>query len=73
MWCIQKKGPLFVAMFNPLGVAIAALMSAVFLGDTIHLGRYLYLSLSFLSTIIIFHFFKGPIGKTKEMSPSMKI
>ncbi|KAF3437078.1 hypothetical protein FNV43_RR19831 [Rhamnella rubrinervis] len=38
MWCIQKKGPLFVAMFTPLGIAIAALMSIVFLGETLHLG-----------------------------------
>lgn len=38
-WCIQKKGPVFVAMFKPLGIAIAALMGAIFLGDTLHVGR----------------------------------
>ncbi|KAF3437074.1 hypothetical protein FNV43_RR19827 [Rhamnella rubrinervis] len=35
MWCTQKKGPLFVAMFAPLGIAIAAIMGAIFLGDTL--------------------------------------
>ncbi len=38
-WCIHKKGPLFVTMFNPLGIAIAAFMSVIFLGDTLHVGR----------------------------------
>ncbi|CAM8926786.1 unnamed protein product [Rhodiola kirilowii] len=38
VWCIGKKGPVFVAMFCPLGVVIAALLSAIFLGDTLHVG-----------------------------------
>ncbi|KAL9684107.1 hypothetical protein QQ045_021539 [Rhodiola kirilowii] len=37
-WCIVKKGPVFVAMFKPLGIAVAALLGAIFLGDTLHLG-----------------------------------
>ncbi|BBH03841.1 nodulin MtN21 /EamA-like transporter family protein [Prunus dulcis] len=41
-WCIQKKGPVFVAMFKPLGIAIAALMGAIFLGDTLHVGSTIY-------------------------------
>ncbi|CAM8924045.1 unnamed protein product [Rhodiola kirilowii] len=38
VWCIGKKGPVFAAMFGPLGVVIAALLSAIFLGDTLHVG-----------------------------------
>ncbi|KAJ1439031.1 EamA domain [Sesbania bispinosa] len=37
-WCINRKGPVFVTMFKPVGIAIAAFMSAVFLGDTLHVG-----------------------------------
>ncbi|KAI4336109.1 hypothetical protein L6164_014678 [Bauhinia variegata] len=37
-WCIHKKGPVFVAMFKPVGIAIAALMGVIFLGDTLHVG-----------------------------------
>ncbi|XP_019456817.1 PREDICTED: WAT1-related protein At5g40240-like isoform X2 [Lupinus angustifolius] len=37
-WCIDKKGPVFVTMFKPLGIAIAAFTSALFLGDTLHVG-----------------------------------
>ena len=38
-WCIDKKGPVFVVMFKPLGIAIAAFMSTIFLGDTLYIGR----------------------------------
>ncbi|XP_024184553.1 WAT1-related protein At3g28050 isoform X1 [Rosa chinensis] len=37
-WCLHQKGPVFVAMFRPLGVAIAAVMVVFFLGDPLHLG-----------------------------------
>ncbi|KAK9995853.1 hypothetical protein SO802_020539 [Lithocarpus litseifolius] len=37
-WCIHKKGPLFVTMFKPLSIAIAAFMGVIFLGDTLHIG-----------------------------------
>ncbi|GMH01300.1 hypothetical protein Nepgr_003139 [Nepenthes gracilis] len=40
-WCIHKKGPVFTAMFKPLGIAIAALLGAFFLGDTLHVGSIL--------------------------------
>ncbi|EEF44914.1 WAT1-related protein At5g40240 [Ricinus communis] len=38
LWCLQMKGPVFVATFRPLSIAIAAAMAAVFLGDALHLG-----------------------------------
>ena len=38
-WCLDKKGPLFVAMFIPLGIVIAMIMSVMILGDTLHIGR----------------------------------
>ncbi|WJX88612.1 hypothetical protein P8452_70681 [Trifolium repens] len=37
-WCIDRKGPLFVTMFKPVGIAIAAFMSVAFLGETLHIG-----------------------------------
>ncbi|KAA8530262.1 hypothetical protein F0562_004971 [Nyssa sinensis] len=37
-WCLDKKGPLFVAMFKPMGMVIAVIMGLMFLGDTLHLG-----------------------------------
>ncbi|KAL7609215.1 hypothetical protein Lser_V15G13158 [Lactuca serriola] len=38
IWCLKKKGPVFVAMFNPLSIVIASTMGVIFLGDSLHLG-----------------------------------
>lgn len=40
VWCLHKKGPVYVAMFKPLGIAIAVAMVVLFLGDALYLGRY---------------------------------
>ncbi|KAA8519153.1 hypothetical protein F0562_013373 [Nyssa sinensis] len=45
-WCLHRTGPLFVTMFHPLGIAIAAAMGSIFLGDTFYLG-------SLVGTIVI--------------------
>lgn len=37
-WCLHLKGPVYVAIFKPLSIVIAAVMSALFLGDALHLG-----------------------------------
>lgn len=59
-WCLRRKGPVFVAMFNPVGIFIAALMSDIFLGDTLHLG-------SVIGAIIIVTGFYGVMwAQSKE-------
>uniref|UniRef100_A0A2P2K9W3 WAT1-related protein n=1 Tax=Rhizophora mucronata TaxID=61149 RepID=A0A2P2K9W3_RHIMU len=59
-WCIVKKGPVFVATFKPLGIAIAALLGVFFLGDTLHVG-------SILGAIVIVAGFYGVIwAQSKE-------
>lgn len=40
VWACRKKGPVYVAMFSPLGIVIALAMGIVFLGDALYLGRY---------------------------------
>ncbi|KAJ4833449.1 hypothetical protein Tsubulata_042928 [Turnera subulata] len=42
-WGVRLKGPVYVALFKPLSIAVAAFMSFTFLGDALHLGRYWYL------------------------------
>ncbi|KAH9302106.1 hypothetical protein KI387_013689, partial [Taxus chinensis] len=37
-WCIYKKGPVFVAMFNPLLTVIVTVMSVIILHEKLHLG-----------------------------------
>ncbi|ESQ32664.1 hypothetical protein EUTSA_v10004485mg [Eutrema salsugineum] len=37
-WTVRYKGPLYLAIFKPLSILIAVVMSAIFLGDSIYLG-----------------------------------
>lgn len=37
-WCIDQRGPVFVAMFNPLLTVIVTIMAVIFLHEKLHLG-----------------------------------
>ncbi|MCD7447492.1 hypothetical protein HAX54_030358 [Datura stramonium] len=37
-WCIEKKGPLYVSMFNPLLLVISAFLSWILLREKLYLG-----------------------------------
>ena len=39
-WGLHIKGPVYVALFKPLSIAIAAVMGFIFLGDDLYLGWY---------------------------------
>ncbi|KAK2994099.1 hypothetical protein RJ640_024363 [Escallonia rubra] len=59
-WGLHVKGPVYVALFRPLSIAIAAIMSVIFLGDTLYLG-------SVLGAILIsFGFYVVMWAKTQE-------
>ncbi|MCD7445912.1 hypothetical protein HAX54_024612 [Datura stramonium] len=59
LWCVKKRGPLFVVMFHPLSVVIAMVLS-IFLGETIYIGSVVG------STIIVVGFYSVLWGKSKE-------
>ncbi|KAK1299824.1 WAT1-related protein [Acorus calamus] len=40
-WCIQKKGPLFTSIFNPLTLVIVDILGSIFLKEKLHLGSIL--------------------------------
>lgn len=40
-WCMQRKGPVFVAMFKPLGMIVAVVLLVSFLHDSLYLGSVL--------------------------------
>ncbi|KAK6922151.1 EamA domain [Dillenia turbinata] len=53
-WAIHRKGPIFVAMFKPLGIVIAVAMGVTLLGDTLYGGSVLgaaIIALGFYSVI----------------------
>ncbi|XP_015879180.3 WAT1-related protein At5g40240-like isoform X1 [Ziziphus jujuba] len=59
-WGLHLKGPVYVSIFKPFSVVIAAAMGVVFLGDSLHLG-------SVLGAIMLSLGFYGLIwGKAKE-------
>ncbi|KAK6280613.1 hypothetical protein POUND7_020880 [Theobroma cacao] len=59
-WGLRVKGPVYVALFKPLSIAIAAVLSAIFLGDALHLG-------SVIGAVILSVGFYAVIwGKAKE-------
>ncbi|KAH1212532.1 WAT1-related protein [Glycine max] len=41
IWVMSKKGPLYVAMFKPIGIIFAVIMGIGFLGGSIYLGSVL--------------------------------
>ncbi|XP_042496922.1 WAT1-related protein At5g40240-like isoform X2 [Macadamia integrifolia] len=59
-WCIHKRGPVYAAMFRPLGIVIAVVMGVLFLGDSLRLGSILG------SMIIILGFYGVMWGKSEE-------
>ncbi|XP_076897462.1 WAT1-related protein At3g28050-like [Bidens hawaiensis] len=60
-WALRLKGPLFVAMFKPLSIAIAVVMGVMFLGDDLYLGSVIG------ATIISIGFYTVMWGKAKEV------
>ncbi|CAJ1931504.1 unnamed protein product [Sphenostylis stenocarpa] len=59
-WACRKKGPVYVAMFSPLGIVIALAMGNIFLGDTLYLGSVIG------AAIIAFGFYGVIWGQAQE-------
>lgn len=65
-WALRVKGPVYVAMFKPLSIAIAVAMGVVILGDTLYMGSIIG------STIIAIGFYTVMWGKAKEKDYNLK-
>ncbi|KAF8009849.1 hypothetical protein BT93_J0741 [Corymbia citriodora subsp. variegata] len=59
-WAIRLKGPFYVAMFKPLSIPMAVAMGVFFLGDRLHLGSIVGV------TILCIGFYIVMWGKAKE-------
>ncbi|CAN1321089.1 WAT1-related protein At3g28050 [Linum perenne] len=60
-WACRKKGPVYVAMFKPLGMVIAMALGILFLGDAVYLGRLIG------ATIIALGFYAAMWGEAQEL------
>ncbi|XP_015893328.3 WAT1-related protein At1g68170 isoform X2 [Ziziphus jujuba] len=60
-WCGHKRGPLYVAIFNPVSLVIVALAGALFLQEKLHLGSILG------GLLVVCGLYMVLWGKRKEM------
>lgn len=51
-WCLRERGPLYVAMFGPLIIVFVAVLSSIFLDETLHLGMYVHGALAALASVM---------------------
>ncbi|PHT31861.1 hypothetical protein CQW23_28198 [Capsicum baccatum] len=66
-WCSQKRGPLFVSVFNPLILVFVALASSLVLDETLYLGSILGGFLIIMGLYVVLW------GKGKDMKASRAI
>ncbi|XP_065878916.1 WAT1-related protein At5g40240-like [Euphorbia lathyris] len=59
-WCLEERGAVFVAMFKPLGIAIAQFITFIFLGDIVFVGSVMG------SVIIAIGFYSVIWGQMQE-------
>ncbi|OIW21726.1 hypothetical protein TanjilG_09063 [Lupinus angustifolius] len=59
-WSLHMKGPVYVSIFKPLSIAIAAAMSVIFLGESLYLGSVVG------AVILCIGFYAVIWGKSKE-------
>ncbi|XP_051146151.1 WAT1-related protein At5g40240-like [Andrographis paniculata] len=60
MWCVKRRGPLFVSVFHPLGVIFAIAMGIILLGESMYLGSIVG------SIVVVIGFYSVIWGKAKE-------
>ncbi|TKY63258.1 WAT1-related protein [Spatholobus suberectus] len=59
-WGLHLKGPVYISIFKPLSIAIAAALSVIFLGDALYFGTVVG------AVIVSFGFYAVIWGKAKE-------
>lgn len=42
IWCIDRGGPVFVAVYQPVQTLVVALMASLLLGEEFYLGGYIF-------------------------------
>jgi drug/metabolite transporter (DMT)-like permease len=62
-WCIERRGPVFLAMSNPLGLLLTVFCSSFFLGEVVHLGSVLG------GALLVAGLYSVLWGKSKELPP----
>ncbi|KAI4299039.1 hypothetical protein L6164_032534 [Bauhinia variegata] len=61
-WCVQKRGPLFASVFNPLMLVLVAIAGSLMLNEQLYLGSVLG------AVLIVIGLYMVLWGKGKEMN-----
>lgn len=57
-WCVDRGGPVFVAVYQPVQTLVVAIMASLALGEEFYLGGFVLLPLLFISlTLFNFYFY----------------
>ncbi|PUZ49621.1 hypothetical protein GQ55_7G341000 [Panicum hallii var. hallii] len=69
-WCVERRGPLFASVFNPLMLLVVAVLSSLILGERLHLGTALgaVLIVAGLYTVL---WGKGREAKVGDLLPTI--
>jgi len=43
VWAIEKKGPVFTALYTPLALILTCIVSSFLFKETLYLGRFVFL------------------------------
>ncbi|KAB1213732.1 hypothetical protein CJ030_MR5G021864 [Morella rubra] len=72
LWCAERKGPVFVTVFNPLGTVFVALQELFLMGKRMHVGRILGGAIVILGLYVVLWGKEGDQNpaKTQEKSSS---
>ncbi|KAF2299603.1 hypothetical protein GH714_038397 [Hevea brasiliensis] len=67
IWCVRKRGPLFVSIFNPLMLVCTAFAGSLLLNESLHVGSILG------AALIVFGLYAVLWGKSMEMKKVPKL
>lgn len=67
LWCLQKRGPVFVTVFSPVSTVCSAILSSIVLGDTLRLGSLMGVILIFIGLYLFLW------GKSQDDATQIKI
>lgn len=67
LWCMQKRGPVFVTIFSPVSTVCSAILSSFFLDNTLHLGSVMGVLLIFVGLYLVLW------GKSQDSVTQMEI
>ncbi|KAJ6681230.1 WAT1-RELATED PROTEIN [Salix koriyanagi] len=71
LWCNEKKGPVFVTMFNPLATVMVAVLAYFLFGEEMHAGSILGGAVVIIGLYILLWGKENDRNRNKSQEPSL--